>query len=214
MKYKRIAMLPAIALAAVCGADTQSVAVNAVTYLDENASIIWRTIKSSQTKIALDWPAAAASAVLSTKVGSNPAQSVVIEDTTAVSCSVVFAMPMQHSGREVVELSISYRDSSDAELKSQTVRLGLVDGVGNGASIATALDSSSRQWRRYATHEVVQIPPDATSVTLDDSPVDCDIPGWYDLAASGEHTLDVETSSGTESAIVLKTDAGLVIIIR
>ena len=188
--------------------------VNAVTYLDENASIIWRTIKSSQPQIALDWPSGAASAVLTTKIGSNAAQSAVIDNTSLSSINVVFSMPVEHSGREVVELSISYRDSSDAELKSKTVRLGLVEGVGNGASIATTLDGSTSQWRRYETHEVVQIPPDATSVTLDGAPVDCDIPGWFDLAASGEHVLAVETAGGTESATVRKMGKGLFIIVK
>ena len=204
----------ALAAALATAANAQSVTVNAVTYLDENASIIWRTIKSSQSQIALDWPSGAASAVLTTKIGSNAAQSAVIDDTSATSINVVFTMPTQHADREVVTLSISYRDSSDAELKSKTVRLGLVEGVGNGASIATTLDGSTSQWRRYETHEVVQIPPDATSVTLDGAPVDCDIPGWFDLAASGEHVLAVETAGGTESATVRKMGKGLFIIVK
>ena len=212
MKMKHLALLASVALFA--SANAQSVTVNAVTYLDENASIIWRTIKTTPSKIAIDWPSGAASAVLTTKIGSNAAQSAVIDDTSLTSINVVFSMPVAHAEREVVTLSISYRDSSDAVLKSKTVRLGLVDGVGNGASIATALDGSSASWRRYKTHEVVQIPPDATSVTLDDEPVDCDIPGWFDLVVSGEHTLAVETADGTESATVLKTGTGLLIIFK
>ncbi|MBQ3746836.1 MAG: hypothetical protein II863_05450 [Kiritimatiellae bacterium] len=204
----------ALAAALATAANAQSVTVNAVTYLDENASIIWRTIKSHETNLAIDWPSGATSAVLTTKIGSAAAQSAVINDTSATSTNVVFTMPTQHADREVVTLSISYRDSSDAELKSKTVRLGLVEGVGNGASIATTLDGSTSQWRRYETHEVVQIPPDATAVTLDGAPVDCDIPGWFDLAAPGAHTLAVETADGTESATVLRAGKGLYIIFK
>lgn len=204
----------ALAAALATAANAQSVTVNAVTYLDENSSVIWRTIKSSQSQIALDWPSGAASAVLTTKIGSAAAQSAVINDTSATSINVVFTMPTQHADREVVTLSISYRDSSDAELKSKTVRLGLVDSIGNGASIATTLDGSTSQWRRYETHEVVQIPPDATGVELDGVAVDCDIPGWFDLAASGEHVLAVETAGGTESATVRKMGKGLFIIVK
>ena len=205
----------ALAAALATAANAQSVTVNAVTYLDENASIIWRTIASSTPKIALDWPAGAASAVLTTKIGSNAAQSAVIDDTSATSTNVVFTMPTQHADREVVTLSISYRDSSDAELKSKTVRLGLVEGVGNGASIATTLDGSTSQWRRYETHEVVQIPPDATGVELDGVAVDCDIPGWYDLVTTaGAHTLACQTAGGTSSATVVRVGGGFVIFIK
>ena len=214
MKNKMLTALALFAPACAAFAEAAGVSVSAVTYLREDASILWRTIASSTPKIALDWPAGAASAVLTTKIGSNAAQSAVIDDTSATSINVVFTMPTQHADREVVTLSISYRDSSDAELKSKTVRLGLVEGVGNGASIATTLDGSTSQWRRYETHEVVQIPPDATSVTLDGAPVDCDIPGWFDLAASGEHVLAVETAGGTESATVRKMGKGLFIIVK
>lgn len=212
MGKNHLALLASVAL--FSSANAESATVNAVTYLDENASVIWRTIKTTPSKIALDWPSGAASAVLTMKAGSNAAQSAVIDDTSATSINVVFTMPTQHADREVVVLSISYRDSSDAELKSKTVRLGLVDSIGNGASIATTLDGSTSQWRRYETHEVVQIPPDATAVTLDGAPVDCDIPGWFDLVVYGEHTLAVETADGTESATVLKTGTGLLIIFQ
>ena len=200
------------AIAAV--AQGEGVTTNVVTYLDENASIIWRTITETPTRIALDWPKGSASAELAAKIGADQAQTVTLTDTTTNCCYVAFVIPAEHKDRNVVELSISYRDSSDAELKSKTVRLGLVEGVGNGASIATTLDGSTSQWRRYETHEVVQIPPDATSVTLDGALVDCDIPGWFDLAASGEHVLAVETAGGTESATVRKMGKGLFIIVK
>lgn len=109
MKMKHLALLASVALFA--SANAQSVTVNAVTYLDENASIIWRTIKTTPSKIAIDWPSGAASAVLTTKIGSNAAQSAVIDDTSLTSINVVFSMPVAHAEREVVTLSISYRDS-------------------------------------------------------------------------------------------------------
>ncbi len=218
MKKKHRALLPWIALsmaAASAFADAPSATVNAVTYLDENASVIWRTITSpSSVKIALDWPARAASAVLTKKIGKGAAQTATLDDTSATSYTLAFETPQSVAAREVVTLSISYRDTSDAVLSSQTVRLGLVDGIGNGASVATPL-SSGGGWARFDGHRVVQIPPDATSVELDGVAVDCDIPGWHDLAPSvGTHTLACETAEGTSSATVARANGGFVIFVK
>ena len=207
-----VSVLFAALVAAVQG---QSVTTNVVTYLDKDASILWRTITESQANIALDWPKGSASAVLTVKVGSDPAQSVVLDDPTTNSCFIVFAMPSEHAERRVVQLSISYRDSGDAELSSSSVRLGLVDGIGQGASIPVTLDGASGAWRRFENRGVVQIPPDATAVELDSVAVDCDIPGWHCLETSrGEHTLSLTTSAGTASATVVRIDGGLFIIVR
>lgn len=218
MKKKHMALLPWIALsmaAASAFADAPSATVNAVTYLDENASVIWRTITSpSSVKIALDWPAGAASAVLTKKIGKGVAQTATLDDTSAKYCTLEFETPQSVAAREVVTLSISYLDGDDAEISSQTVKLGLVDGVGNGASVATPL-SSSGDWARFEKHRVVQIPPDATRVELDGVAVDCDIPGWHDLAPSaGTHTLACETAEGTSSATVARANGGFVIFVK
>ena len=204
----------ALAAALATAANAQSVTVNAVTYLDENASIIWRTIKSSQPQIALDWPAGAASAVLTTKIGKGAAQTATLDDTSAKYCTLVFETPQSVAAREIVTLSISYLDGKDAEISSQTVKLGLVDGVGNGASVATPL-SPGAGWARFEKHRVVQIPPDATGVELDGVAVDCDIPGWYDLVTTaGAHTLACQTAGGTSSATVVRVGSGFVIFIK
>ena len=218
MKKKHMALLPWIALsmaAASAFADAPSATVNAVTYLDENASVIWRTITSpSSVKIALDWPAGAASAVLTKKIGKGAAQTATLDDTSATSCTLAFETPQSVAAREIVTLSISYLDGKDAEISSQTVKLGLVDGVGNGASVATPL-SSGAHWPRFEKHRVVQIPPDATGVELDGVAVDCDIPGWFDLAAGpGRHTLSCETAEGTSSATVARANGGFVIFVK
>lgn len=209
---KRI-LVSALLTAIAAVAQGEGVTTNVVTYLDENASIIWRTITEAPARIALDWPRGSASAVLTAKVGVGQAQSVVLTDTTTNSCYVAFVIPDEHKDRNVVELSISYRDAEDAEISSSSVRLGLVDGVGQGASIPVSLDGSSITWRRFEGHEVVQIPPDATGVTLDGEPVDCDIPGWYCLnAASGSHTLAWTSDSGTESATVVRGGGFIMIV--
>ena len=199
------------AIAAV--AQGEGVTTNVVTYLDENASIIWRTITETPTRIALDWPKGSASAVLTAKIGAGQAQTVTLTDTTTNCCYVAFVIPAEHKDRNVVELSISYRDAEDSEISSSSVRLGLVDGVGQGASIPVSLDGSSITWRRFEGHEVVQIPPDATGVTLDGEPVECDIPGWYCLnTAAGSHTLAWTSASGTESATVV-SGGGFIMIV-
>jgi hypothetical protein len=211
MKIKTLVALVSFSLFAA--AHAQHVTVNAVTYLHENASVIWRTITSPEMPVALDWPNGATHAVLTSKIGARPEQSARIDDTSATSCRVVFVLPTMSADREVVTLSISYRDASGGELKFQNVRLGLVDGIGNGASVATALAESAK-WRRCEKHAVVQIPPDAARVSLDGVPVDCDIPGWYDLAVTKEHALMVETSEGICSATVFKAVDGFVVIFR
>lgn len=218
MKKEHLARFSLTALSLIAGtafSEEQGATVNAVTYLNENASILWRTIKESTTKIALDWPNGAASAVLTVKVGSGDAQSFVITDTSATAYNARFTMPTQRAAREVVTLAISYRDSNEAEISSKSVKLGLVDGVGNGASIMTKTDGSTKAWRRFYAHEVVQIPPDATSVTIDGEPVNCEIPGWYDMEVSeGEHVLTLKTDDGTLSATVIKSLGGLMIIFK
>ena len=199
------------AIAAV--AQGEGVTTNVVTYLNENSSIIWRTITETPARIALDWPKGSASAVLTAKIGAGQAQTVTLTDTTTNCCYVAFVIPAEHKDRNVVELSISYRDAEDSEISSSSVRLGLVDGVGQGASIPVSLDGSSITWRRFEGHEVVQIPPDATGVTLDGAPVECDIPGWYCLdTAAGSHTLAWTSASGTESATVV-SGGGFIMIV-
>ena len=214
MKNKMLTALALFAPACAAFAEAASVSVSAVTYLREDASILWRTIGSSAPKIALDWPAGAASAVLTTKIGDGAAQTATLDDTSAKYCTLVFETPQSVAAREIVTLSISYLDGKDAEISSQTVKLGLVDGVGNGASVATPL-SSGGDWARFEKHRVVQIPPDATGVELDGVAVDCDIPGWYDLvAAAGAHTLACQTAGGTSSATVVKVGGGFVIFVK
>ena len=211
MKMRPVALLASVALYA--SANAQSVTTNVVTYLDENASIIWRTITETPTRIALDWPKGSASAELAAKIGAGQAQTVTLTDTTTNCCYVAFVILAEHKDRNVVELSISYRDAEDAEISSSSVRLGLVDGVGQGASIPVSLDGSSITWRRFEGHEVVQIPTDATGVTLDGAPVECDIPGWYCLdTAAGPHTLAWTSASGTESATVV-SGGGFIMIV-
>lgn len=218
MKNKQLALLPWMALAMTAGvafADSAVITTNAVTYLDANASIIWRTITESPAKIALDWPKAAEKAVLTIQIDSYAPQTATITDTTLTSYSIAFVMPTAHENRSIVTLSISYQDSENAELSSSTVRLGLVDGIGQGVAIPVTLDDSNSKWRRYRKREVVQIPPDATSVTLDGVPVDCDIPGWYNLESStGEHIVGLTTATGTSNVTVVNSGSGLIIIFK
>ena len=214
MKNKMLTVLALFAPACAAFAEAAGASVSAVTYLREDASILWRTIVSSAPKIALDWPAGAASAVLTTKIGDGAAQTATLDDTSAKYCTLVFETPQSVAAREIVTLSISYLDVKDAVLSSQTVKLGLVEGVGNGASVATPL-SSGGDWARFEKHRVVQIPPDATGVELDGVAVDCDIPGWHDLVPSaGRHTLSCETAGGVSTATVVKTGSGFTVIFR
>ena len=214
MNNKMLTALALFAPACAAFAEAAGVSVSAVTYLREDASILWRTIVSSAPKIALDWPAGAASAVLTTKIGKGAAQTATLDDTSAKYCTLVFETPQSVAAREIVTLSISYLDGKDAEISSQTVKLGLVDGVGNGASVATPL-SSGGDWARFEKHRVVQSPPDATGVELDGVAVDCDIPGWYDLVTTaGAHTLACETAEGTSSATVARANGGFVIFVK
>ena len=139
---KRI-LASALFAAIAAAARGDGVTTNVVTYLNENSSIIWRTITETPTRIALDWPKGSASAELAAKIGAGQAQTVTLTDTTTNCCYVAFVIPAEHKDRNVVELSISYRDAEDAEISSSSVRLGLVDGVGQGASIPVSLDGSS-----------------------------------------------------------------------
>ena len=209
---KRI-LASALFAAVAAVAQGEGVTTNVVTYLNENASIIWRTITETPARIALDWPQGSASAVLAAKVGAGPSQSVTLTDTTTNSCYAAFVIPAAHKDRSVVELSISYRDAEDSEISSSSVRLGLVDGIGQGASIPVALDGTSSTWRRFEGREVVQIPPDATGVTLDGNPVECDIPGWCCLdTMAGQHTLAWTSASGTESATIVNAGGFIMIV--
>ena len=198
--------------AVVSLAHARSVTTNAVTYLDEDASILWRTITSFPAKIALEWPSGSVRAVLTSKIGPRAEQSVTIEDVSLTSCSVAFNPAVKRSDRETVELAISYLDAEGQTISSDTVHLGLVDGIGNGACAATRLNADSLGWRRFKGHEVVQIPKGAQSVEIDGRNGQCEIPGYYRLdPGSGYHTLTLNSADGSAEATVLKSADGLII---
>lgn len=191
--------------------------VDKVTYLDRDASIIWRTITDRFARVALDWPAGAVRGELAVADGSKAPTVIALDDTAATSCALAVAIPQDHAGRSVLSVTVTYFDGSDNVIRADFARLGLIESVGAVADVFLHDCSTQKKWERFRNPEVVQIPAKTTSFSVDDVAVlDYDTPGWHYLETQvGAHVLSMEADGEPLVATVnMQPIGGLLMIVR
>lgn len=197
-------------------ADQTAISTPCVIYANPAASIHWKTMTANPSSLALAWPAGATSATLTVTKGSA-SDSLDIADTTLTSVPLEVVFPGDEKSECVVELTLVFKDAQDAVLDTQTARLGLVRGIGT-ATARCVLDPTIRKWFVVKDSAVVRIPEDATSLTLNDVPVEpLDAPGWWQwqVAENGDCTLAMTTEKGISQVKLLgRLTGGLILTVR
>ena len=179
-------------------------------------SLQWKTVMSAGKPIALDWPTLAASAQLMIAVDGKLALQTNITDTAAREVLVMpTTLPAEYVEERVLSLSISYRDSGDAEISSATARLGWVTGVaGSGTRVVPT--ASGKEWREVNKYAVLPIPEDTTAFSVDSASQEYDAPGWWEWRhiAPGDHALALTAGDDDFLATLTGGGGGLIIIVR
>ena len=174
----------------------EAVTSGLITYREPSDSLLWKTVLEAESEMVLDWPAGATRAELSIVYPDGHEDVTSLEDPTAASCTALFTLPKGAAEETVVEARITYF-AAESEIRTDSARLGLVQGVGSGAAIPFKADPSSRQWRKVKGSAVLPLAEDAETLAVDGAEVPAlDAPGWFYWAPEvGSHTL---TLNGTD----------------
>ena len=135
MKHVAAAVVAAAALVA-SGAD--------LTFLPSE-SVLWSTVTEAAPSVSVFWPPEAASAKLVVKDGRQVTTNDVALGTTSVALPL--ARPDSPANERVVELTLCFYDSSDAEctLRRQTAKVA-VPRLGTSTEPARYVQSENPNW--------------------------------------------------------------------
>jgi hypothetical protein len=219
-KTKMRLLIPAIvgivfgAVAECHGAEASS--TPSAVWVKPEESLQWKTVMSAGKPVALDWPTGAVSAQLTIAVDGELVVETNITDTAAREVLIVpSTIPAAYAEERVLSLSVEYRDGGDAEISSNTARLGWVTGVaGNGTRVIPA--ASGKEWTNVDKYAVLPIPGDTTALAVDSAAQTFDAPGWWEWrhVSAGEHGL-VLTAGGENFAATLRgLGGGFILVVR
>jgi len=188
-------------------------------WIDCSSSIIWKTATTSAEGISIDWPDGAASAQLCADAHIGSAFVTNITDLTVKEVAFPLSLPTAEDGERVVDLTLSFFDSSSAEIASErrTARVGLVRGVAGSPFRCLPLgEVCAGKWIKAKDHCVIPVSEGMSGLAVDGEPiVATDAPGWAfanDMAV-GLHT--VSAMYGEEPVVAeIKTYAGIAVIVR
>ncbi len=203
---KLIGALLVISCGVATGAECTS--PPAIVWTDASGSMLWKTVREIPVKVSVDWPEGAASATLSVAKGGTPVASVELADTSTRICPVSLAFPDTEEDEAVLDMTLAFRDSSDAPIAGavRTASIGLVRGVEGRPFRVIPSGGEARQWKRVRKNAVAPVPDSAVSATLDGRPLAfSDVPGWlylYNVPARA-HSLVLNTDDGDPLSVQL-----------
>ena len=218
---RSVAVAAAIAASAV-GTMPQAFGASAtsatsVVWTKPEESLQWKTVMSASAPVTLNWPEGAASARLTVSWHGTVLGASTITDTSAKTTPLpLVAFPSALEDERIVDVSIEYRDRIESLLDSASVRLGCVTGVGSGVT-RIVTDTNGKPWNRVGKSAVLQIPEDATALSIDKVAQDIGTsPGWWEWyrIASCEHNLELSKESGDCAATLQRLSGRTIILVR
>ena len=203
---KLIGALLVISCGVATGAECTS--PPAFVWIDASGSMLWKTVRETPLKVSVDWPKEATSATLSVAKGGTAVASVELADTSVRTYPLAIAFPDTEEAEAVLDMTLVFRDSSNATLAdaTRTASVGLVRGVEGRPFRLIPSGDATRQWKRVKGSAVAPVPESAVAVTLDGQPmVFSDTPGWLYLSRipAKNHTLVLNTGDGDPLAVPL-----------
>jgi len=214
MKY-RFALLGAAALMAATVAFGESYAY-VRTCTDADASLQWKTVTSSSTPVALDWPANAWKAVV--RADGVDLATVYAAASQKRTVDVSFDMPASDAREKIAHVSVTYYDENEREISSSAVKLALVyvDGLVSGQSIRVRDPESAAWGSAPCVRPLVPVPVGTTRLTVRGTVVTPDIPprGWHGVEIVGTDNLVELTVGEVIYTANLTTSRGLLIGVR
>ncbi len=202
------------AFAQAFGASATS--VTSVVWTKPEESLQWKTIMSTSAPIALNWPDGAASARLTVSWHGTTLGTSTVSDTSAKTATLPLgAFPAVLEDERIVDVSIEYLGGSENVLDSASVRLGYVTGIGSSPT-RLVTDANGKPWDCVDKSAVLQIPEDATALTVDGVTQNIGTPpGWWEWSgiASGSHDLELDTASGDYMASLQRYSDGTIMTI-
>lgn len=179
-------------------------------------SLQWKTIMSASAPVTLNWPVGAASARLTVSWHGKTLGASTVSDTSAKTTTLPLGtLPSVLEDEHIVDVSIEYLNGSDSVLDSASARLGYVTGVGSGVTRLITV-ASGKPWSNVDKSAVLQIPEDATALTVDRATQNIGTPpGWWEWSgiASGPHDLELDTASGDYMASLQRYSDGTIMTI-
>ena len=129
-------------------------------------SLIWKTATASPLPVFLPWPDGAASALIEAVANGATLFSTNVTDTSASSVELPLASPTKAAEERVVSLTLTFRDSSDAEVSTLSARVGLVRGATKTTTATARLvpDEDSKAWT--TTRDKTAVVPVEGATTL------------------------------------------------
>lgn len=205
-------------LALYCGvvAGAECTSPPAVVWTDASGSLLWKTARETPIKVSVDWPKGAASATLSiAKCGTQVASAELLSTAVRVY-PLAFDFPEKESDEAVVDMTLTFRDSSSAVLdgETRTASVGLVRGVEGRPFRLIPSSAAVRKWQQVRGSAVAPVPESAVSAALDGLPLAfTGAPGWLYLSGmpAGEHTLALDVDDGDPLSVPLFGIGGLII---
>ena len=195
------------------------VVTNSLLFTDPGRSILWKTLRSGEIDIPVEWPTDAATARLTISGRGFNTLTYAVSPPDEV-CHVSLTLPDAESRETLLAFELKYFKSNGAEIEgaAKNVSLGFVCGLGNGASIRCDSDGEmSGKWTQIPSrHAVLPLPEKVENVALDGVSALCvDAPGWCQVGpvVPGWHTLSAVTNGVAFGGMFVRIAPGTLITI-
>ena len=210
-------MVTLCAFGTAIGAEATS--PSAVIWANPSGSLLWRTVRETPVKVSIDWPQDAAKAVLTASIGGKELVRAVLTDRSVKVKSLAFAFPHAEGEESVIDLSLTFFDSSDVSLSgsSRAASVGLVRGVGRESFRLVPDGEQNGKWRKVKGSAVVPVYRDTSYVSFDGVRLSLPgTPGWTYLAdvSPALHSLVLASGDGSVIAAPIVGTGGSIVIVR
>lgn len=213
-------VLFAVAISALeTAVGAEAISPSAVVWADPSESLFWKTVCKTTVKVSVDWPEDAVKAVLTASKGGKELSREMLTDKSVKVKTLSFGLPQTESEESVLDLALTFFDSSDAPLAdaARTASVGLVRGIGDEPFRLIPDGEQNGQWKKVRKSAVAPVYADTTSVTFDGAPLAFNgTPGWTYLAGVSPalHSLVLMPEAGNPVAVPIVGVGGLFIVIK
>ena len=213
---RKLLLMAGVVSAFVQAFGASATSATSVVWTKPEESLQLKTIMSASAPVALDWTKGAVSARLTVSWHGKTLGASTVSDTSAKTTTLPLGtLPSVLEDERIVDVSIEYLNGSDSVLDSASVSLGYVTGVGSGVT-RLVTNTNGKPWNRVDKSAVLQIPEDATALTVDGVTQNIGTPpGWWEWSgiASGSHDLELHTVSGNFTAVLQHYSDGTIMTI-
>lgn len=212
MKTKTLIALALAAMSAsvfATGNESEPIAV----FTDPDKSSFWRTGKSNDFYVNIDYPVTATSVVISV-VGSR--YSTNHPETSEPRLRIVLPAATSVESEDVYRMTLAF---SDGTVKSCLFGLVESQAVGSSATVRVAPSTMPTIWNDVTPGMVMAVPYGTTELAINNEPIDSadyGVQGWYALPrlAVGEHVFTTVVDDISYSFALTLVPKGLMLMLK